>query len=525
MAFTFQINPDVQFNHESDLLEKAEANRPKLHKTLVKPTKVMINREDTTETSYKAIQVTQTVKELGESSFGKDDQITLDFGNHYVGHFAVSIQSVGSPMDAPLFLRIRFAEVLDELTRSAEAYNGWLSKSWMQEEFIHLDKLPARLELPRRYSCRYVEIKVIDTSRKWRVQFSDPTFVAQSSAEMAHLPATQIKDAQLNKIYQISVRTLHECMQEVFEDGPKRDRRLWLGDLHLAALSDYATFDQVTIVKRCLYLFGGLTSQDGRVPATVFTNGDPIPDDTFLFDYSIFFVSTLFDYYQHTKDKVMLHDLYRIAKQQIDLGLQYVDQEGCLKLPSKWPVFVDWSDEFDKTTCAQAILIYGLRQFIQLAEAVGEQDILSYQKQLHLLVHFSTQQLFDSKLGLFTSGAQKEVNLASQVWMVLAGVLARPASKALMVQAVKSLFPIRGIVTPYMYHFIVAALFKADHLDTATGLLKTYWGKMVTLGADTFWEAFDPNDLNYSPYGNALLDSYCHAWSCTPAFLITKYCL
>lgn len=28
-----------------------------------------------------------------------------------------------------------------------------------------------------------------------------------------------------------------DCMQSVFEDGPKRDRRLWLGDLRLQALA------------------------------------------------------------------------------------------------------------------------------------------------------------------------------------------------------------------------------------------------------------------------------------------------
>jgi hypothetical protein len=31
-------------------------------------------------------------------------------------------------------------------------------------------------------------------------------------------------------------------MQEVFEDGPKRDRRLWLGDLRLQALVNDVTF-------------------------------------------------------------------------------------------------------------------------------------------------------------------------------------------------------------------------------------------------------------------------------------------
>lgn len=41
--------------------------------------------------------------------------------------------------------------------------------------------------------------------------------------------------------------------------------------------------------------------------------------------------------------------------------------------------------------------------------------------------------------------------------------------------------------------------------------------------ADTFWKAFKPDDPEFSPYGSPLVNSYCHAWSCTPVYLIEKY--
>lgn len=56
-------------------------------------------------------------------------------------------------------------------------------------------------------------------------------------------------EEELKKIYEVSVKTLAECMQDVFEDGPKRDRRLWIGDLRLQALANYVTFDNVELVK------------------------------------------------------------------------------------------------------------------------------------------------------------------------------------------------------------------------------------------------------------------------------------
>ncbi|MHB3894864.1 hypothetical protein ACYBX3_24565, partial [Klebsiella pneumoniae] len=37
---------------------------------------------------------------------------------------------------------------------------------------------------------------------------------------------------------------------------------------------------------------------------------------------------------------------------------------------------------------------------------------------------------------------------------------------------------------------------------------------------DTFWEAFSLSDYAISPYGSKHINSYCHAWSCTPAYFI-----
>ena len=36
-------------------------------------------------------------------------------------------------------------------------------------------------------------------------------------------------------------------------------------------------------------------------------------------------------------------------------------------------------------------------------------------------------------------------------------------------------------------------------------------------------EAFDPDQPEYSPYGSPIVNSYCHAWSCTPVYLLKKY--
>ena len=74
------------------------------------------------------------------------------------------------------------------------------------------------------------------------------------------------------------VKTLKECEQEVFEDGPKRDRRLWIGDLRLQALVDYNTFKNIDLIKRCIYLFAHNLNNEGLVAPCVFPDTPPFID-------------------------------------------------------------------------------------------------------------------------------------------------------------------------------------------------------------------------------------------------------
>ncbi|EIW13051.1 Alfa-L-rhamnosidase [Lactiplantibacillus pentosus KCA1] len=519
MSFKFQINKDVKFTRNEKFLNIAEKYKPKLvFQTHSAQRCIEIAKEDT---EVRTVGQNLPISDLSARVMGKNDYLILDFGNHFVGHFSVGITRHGSFMDAPLTLKLQFAERPEELAYEAKNYNGWLSSSWIPEEVIHIDQLPTRLEMPRRYSFRYVKITVLDTSPKWQISLNAPTIISESAVDESKLPELKMADHELQKIGTISIKTLAECMQSVFEDGPKRDQRLWLGDLQLQALANYCTFHQNSLVKRCLYLFAGVTTSDGKLSANIFTNNQVNADDTFLFDYSVFFVSCLKDYLENSDDKQTAIDLYQTAKRQIDLASEYVDGDGKLTLPSEWPVFVDWGDDSDKSTAAQAIYIKKLQDFMSLNALLGFETSENYVQLLNALVSYSVNDLYSQKDGLFTSNG--ELNIYSQIWMALAKVLPKDKNIELMNAAYKKFFPIQNVATPYMYHFIVEALLQNEMREEGVQLIKDYWGKMVSMGADTFWEAFKPDEPNYSPYGSPLVNSYCHAWACTPIYLIKKY--
>ncbi len=523
--FQFQINNHLSFRRDEELLKKADACRPEIFHHTVPAVRIAELVSDPQKLNGVGVKESEKqIEHLAEYSFRKGDALILDFGEHCVGKFRIKIDSTGSPMDAPLFMRLKFAEMPSELAASSADYNGWLSRSWIQEEFVHLDVLPAVLELPRRYSFRYAEIRIIDTSPKWQAVFSGPEVITESSADYSRLRKALIIDPELKRIYDTGVKTLADCMQDVFEDGPKRDRRLWLGDLRLQALANYASFDNTDLVRRCLYLFAAMTTEEGKISANVFTQPDYIPDDTFLFEYSLFFISVLYDLNQAHPDPQLVRELYPVCKKQMDLTLGMFDVNGKLIPDPDYPIFTDWSQEFDKETSGQAEVIYVLKQFLALAKEAGEENLEYYETMLDLISTYAKDILYDPERHLFVSGEQ-EYNIASQVWMVLAHVMDDKTNHEIMETAVSELFPVQGIATPYMYHCIAEALFAAGLYDEAVTLIKDYWGKMIRLGADTFWEAFDPDRPDYSPYGSPIVNSYCHAWSCTPVYLIRKYML
>jgi hypothetical protein len=504
-----------------EFVYKAEKLKAPLREIKVRPIALVQIARD--ESGNCAVRYREPIEEMPKKRLKKNDSICLDFGDHYVGYVTLKLDSTGSPQDAPAFLRLKFAEIANEILDDSSTYQGWISKGWIQEEFIHIDALPCKLKLPRRYAFRYLEVYAIDTSKKFQVVVEDAELKAVSAVSMDDVkPLAGLAD-DLQEIDRVSLKTLQDCMQNVFEDGPKRDRRLWLGDLRLQAKTNYATYRNFDLVKRCMYLFAGLTRDDGEMGACLFTEPKPQVDDTFLWDYSLFFVSVLYDYYEETKDIEIVKELWQSAYCQIELslkdmknGVPYTEQNNML-------VFIDWTKGLDRQAAAHGVWIYCLRQGKTLAELVGDTKAAKeIEKLLADAIQKATDFFWDEGQGLFVSGSSRQVSWQSQAWMVLADVFDKEKSRKLMLHLIEMNPEIRPS-TPYGYHHVIEALLHVGEKEKALEMMRTYWGGMINLGADTFWEAFDPEHPNASPYGNAQVNSFCHAWSCTPAWLLREY--
>lgn len=521
---------NFKMNINEDFVKIAQKLEPELSYKMVRPTQ-LISFEPLTAGTRAADQTfdwipcrPKPIETLDAMPLEKGDSVCLDFGTHHVGYLSFCLLPTGSPPDAPAHIRVKLGEMPCEIMEDTASYEGSISSSWIQEEYLHIDELPARISLPRRYAFRYMELKVMDTSPKYQVLLDDVSCKTVTSGDLTQVAPLDVNVPEdLKHIDAIALKTMEDCMQSVFEDGPKRDRRLWIGDLRLQALTNYETFKNYDLVKRCLYLFAGLTQNEGHVGACLFMRPTMMVDDTSLFDYGLFFISCLHDYYLATGDRDTLVRLWPTAYRQAELAVRRMDSRGVVRDSDDWWCFLDWNDRLNKQAGAQGVLIYTMKQALHLARLLcDENSTKELDRWIKTAVHGALTCLWDGKLCFFISGENRQVSWASQIWLVLADVFGQDENRRLLSHLIETDPPV-GMVTPYMYHHFIEALIQNGMKDTALSYLRFYWGQMADLGADCFWELFDPRDKYASPYGSRVINSYCHAWSCTPSYFIRKY--
>lgn len=505
----------IQQQKKNWLIKAAKATPPLFHIPRSPVGLVKVEKATDAFQGWKTVPA-GSVDSILNLSMTSGDSFILDFGEHFTGYFGFSMRRFENPVDAPVRLAFVFGEVPADVAEPFEPYHGGLARSWLQDETESYDIVPSTVRLPRRYAFRFVKITVVSASGHCKFGFTSFQAESVTSANeknIVPLPDSQSADKALDTV---SLRTLRDCMQTVFEDGPKRDRRLWLGDLRLQAMANYVSFKNYDLVKRCLYILSGTATDRGLVSTDAFEFPEPARGGDTILDYTALFAPTLLEYLEASKDAHTVEDLWPMALKQLDFTLDHVNSEGLFVPPNNWWMFIDWHPTLDKQASEQAILICSLRATLALGEKLGKTSEVTFiPKMITLMENAARKNLWDSTLQMFVSGPNHQISWASQAWMVLAKVPTPEQSRAALLGVMKD-SKAEKPVTPYMHHYMAAALWEAGLHEQAFEHIRSYWGGMVAKGADTFWEVYVPGNDRLSPYDNYLINSYCHAWSCTP---------
>ncbi len=517
---------DYYQNQRASWLQKAEQSTPKLIESIKAPVSlVSLVKDENVFQHWKALKV-NPVDSLYNNSFKKQSGVVVDFGEHLTGYCSFSIQDFGRAADAALRIKFTFGEVPSELATPFDPYPGQLSRAWLQDEIVTISEVPATITIPRRVAFRYVKMELLGSSVYSDFRISNISFKATTSVSTTPAPLAASTNKMIADIDRIGLTTLKECMQTVYEDGPKRDRRLWIGDLYLESIANIYSFKNYELTKHCLYLLAGLSYENGVAPSNVFERPKPHPQINPLFDYALIYNVAVKEYLKATGDTATAMDLWPIVKKQLDVPKPYIAENGMMdyeRANKEWWLFFDWRDGLDKQAALQGVVIWAYKNTYELAKMLGkENEVVDLPAIIKKMTAATHKNLYDKATGVFISGKNKQVSYAWQAWMVLSGVATKTEGAA----ALRKLPAMQNVIypgAPYLYHYVIEAMIQCDMKQEAKELIVNYWGGMVKKGADTFWEVYDPKDDFLSPYKFFPVNSYCHAWSCTPVYFIRKY--
>ena len=261
------------------------------------------------------------------------------------------------------------------------------------------------------------------------------------------------KDEQIRKIYETAKRTVDLCASSgMVWDGIKRDRLVWIGDVHPEMLALTTLYEGVPAIERSLEFVKKQT------PLPEWMNWYPM--------YSMWWIIIVADYLERTGAACFASRQIEYVSGLMDLMLQYVSTDGEMSYPLN---FVDWptSGQPDELHGVRAINIIATKKAIGLLKRFGKK----YENAEELLGRLMKKEMKVEKsksvLGLkyFAVGLDEE----DKEKLVKGGA--------------------QGMTT-FMSYYILTAVASFDK-QKAVEMMKEYYGGMLNKGATTFWEDFD----------------------------------
>ena len=322
-------------------------------------------------------------------------------------------------------------------------------------------------------------------------------------------------DQELDKIWQISDRTLRLCSGLFIIDGAKRDRWIWAGDAYQSYyMNQYDFFDKGLVERTMLALRGNLDIKQHL--------------DTII-DYSMYWIIGVEQYYQTFADKTFLKAIYPKVESLMRYCMAQTNDLGFIYGRKGDWVYVDWADiDYDGTVSAEQMLLARSYQAMSHIQSILGIESTEFESKFTDLKRNIWQYFWDTEKGAFVDSyesGKRHVTRHANIFAVLFDYTTTAETKQIINNVLLN-DEITAINTPYFKFWELEVFAKLGMFDNLKAQIKSYWGGMLQHGATTFWEYFDPNETKpaeYAMYGDKFGKSLCHAWGSSPLYLLGRY--
>ncbi len=319
-------------------------------------------------------------------------------------------------------------------------------------------------------------------------------------------------DPLLNRIWEVGAYTAHLCMQDGVWDASKRDRGRWMGDTDVSGRVIEEVFGERPLMEDTL------DRLMGPAPVTEHVNGIP--------GYSSFWFTGVADYYRHTGSKAFLEREHTRMLQLLAVIDREFDDRNLYANTSKVWLYVDWSPELNgdtsETRRATTLEFYrAYREGVFLLRELGDTANASKYEQRAIAIKAGAEQyLLTPATGTF--GPRWQTNAAAIVGGAAGPDRYPDLWKNVFAQVGQG--GTRGlIISPYYNFYVIKAMAQLGHRPEALAWIRQYWGGMLSEGATSFWEAYDPGWYKEDFHSSLQSDnrsgyfvSLAHGWSAGP---------
>jgi len=440
---------------------------------------------------------------------GKAPAILLDFGRELQGGVQIAVsdlKAVGAN-GKTVRLRVRFGESVSEAMSELGEKNSQTDHA-VRDQVCYAPWL-GTVEVGNT-GFRFVRIDLTEPGAMIALKSVRAVFLYR---DLPYLGSFRCSDERLNKIWETGAYTVQLNMQDYLWDGIKRDRLVWIGDMHPETTTISTVFGNVDIVPHSLDLIRDET------PLPQWMNG--------ISSYSLWWILIQRSWYQHTGDLTYLQAQKPYLTGLVKELAKHIGANNEETLPEGR--FLDWPSSENKPAIhagLHALLILAFDAAEEMCGTLGEADTKA-------LCRASAARL---RKHIPDPNHSKQ----AAALMALAG-LGDPATLNRDIMAVDGA---KRFSTFYGY-YVLEAKAKAGDYQGALDAIRTYWGGMLDMGATTFWEDFNldwmvnagridelpvpgKKDI-HGDYGAycyiGFRHSLCHGWASGPTPWLTEHVL
>lgn len=453
------------------------------------------------------------------STDARHPALLLDFGKEIQG----GIQLVtGMPASQkPVRIRVRFGESVSEAMCEIDGKNGATNDHAVRDFQLSLPWLGVA-EVGNS-GFRFVRIDLPDDSVE--LQLKEIRAIA-TYRDIPYKGSFRCSDERLNKIWQTGAYTVHLNLQEYLWDGIKRDRLVWIGDMHPEVMTVNTVFGYNEAVPKSLDLTRNIT------PLPNWMNG--------ISSYSIWWLLIQRDWFRYQGDWTYLQSQKDYLVDLLKVLISKVDASGREHLDGMR--FLDWpSNENPEAINAglQALMVQGMKYGAELCSLLQEPELASTCLETEARLRKAAPQVIKPFLALKKKPTEPGMKQAAAL-LAWAGLMdANEADQKYLSQEGG-----HGFSTFYGY-YMLRSMALAENYSGALDIIRSYWGAMLDMGATTFWEDFNLDWLpNAAPIDELVpagkkdihgdfgaycykgfRHSLCHGWASGPTSWLTEYVL